>query len=578
MKKSYISILLAAVMALATTSCEDYFLEKPMSNDVTAAEVFSSKQNALSAISQAYSRALCMNLVVNKDRNLCMNEGTLSHISGELNGFKYNWIDAVQISMNGMSASGNNKIDGFGANYTALRYCYTVIDNIDQVPDMTEQEKENVKGEMYALIAWRYSRMLIQYGGVPVVDGIVDFGNKGIPRSSVKDVMDHIINLCDNEAYPRLADDQPADMKGRLTKAAALCIKAQTLLYCARPLFNTDKPYLSLGGGNDNLLCLGQPYNEQLWRDAAKAAQAVIDYCAQGNRYIIVNTGNPFDDYGSAVAAPDSKEVIVSWQGFNGKWFDPRVESGGANSMSYIQLKNYCKLDGTDQTWPEGDEWSDPSVYTSKIEEMEERYWASAVPGGYDAKNNPGDNAWAAKKMAYYSSYEGKNNYEQCGKVCKFWHHAGSRKWFNYPIYRLAYFYLALAEAQNELGEYSKACTALNVTRNRAGLPDINLSDKDALRKAIQREWAVEFYQENNRLFDVKHWKLDDIGNGIIGGDKLGFTFQYKDPNGGCYALKNYTGFKVAVQYKGFWSDNQYLNPFPISEVNKGYIIQNPGY
>lgn len=569
-------------MLMSLTACEDYFLDKPMSNDVTAADVFASKQKAMSAIAEAYSQALCMNLVMNKDRSMCMNEGTLSHISGELNGNRYNWIDAVLISMNGMSASGDNKIDGFAFNYKVIRRCYTVIENIQMVPDMTDQEKENVIGEMYALIAWRYSRMLIQYGGVPIAKGIVDFGTKGIPRSSVKEVMEHVIDLCDNEAYPRLADDQPTEMKGRLTKAAALCIKAQTLLYCARPLFNTNKPYLSLGGDNDKLLCLGEAYNEQLWKDARDAAQAVIDYCKTNNRYEIINTGNPLDDYGAACAAPDSREVIVSLQGFNGKWFDPRVQSGGANSMSYTQLKNYYKADGTEQSWAEAenlaaDKWADPQIYITRIQEMEPRYWASAIPGGFDAANNPGVTAWTASKVAYYSTYDGRANYEQCGKVCKFWYHAGSRTWFNFPIYRLAYFYLALAEAKNELGDYTGSCQALKVTRERAGLPAISLNDKTALRKAIQREWAVEFYQEQNRLFDVKHWKLEDLGNGIIGGDRYGFNFTCNN-DGSPYSTKAYVGFKVSVTYKAFWSDNQYLNPFPTEEVNKGYLVQNPGY
>ena len=446
---------------------------------------------------------------------------------------------------------------------------------------MSNEEKENVRGEMYALIAYRYCRMLIQYGGVPIVKGIVPFDSPAINRSSVKEVLEYIVDLCDNEALPRLPDKQANDMKGRLTKGAALCIKAQAYLYCARPLFNTNTPYLSLGGENDKLICMGEPYNEKLWEQARDAAQDVIDWALTDNRHRIIDTDNPFDDYGRAVGAPDSEEVIVSWQAFNARHYDPRQQGGGANNMSYTQLKQYCKQDGTDQTWPEGlgeTEWASVGEYSTKLEEMEARYWASAVPGGYDARNNPGSQPWKADAMVNYSTWEGRANIEQCGRRCKFWYHAGTRTWFNYPIYRLAYFYLALAEAKNELGDDEGARSALNVTRGRAGLPDIELTDPAALRKAIQREWAVEFFEENHRLFDVKHWKLEDLNNGIIGGDKKGFLFDYVSSTGGSYSLSNYKGFKVAVSYKGFWSDNQYLNPFPTKEVNKGYLVQNPGY
>lgn len=581
MKKLYRYLLI--ITLLGASACQDYFLQKPMGNDVTAKEVFSSKQKAMSAIAQAYSEALRINITfLENDGNHLygMTSGTLAHISGELNGFRFNWSDPVIISNSGMSASGP-WIDNFTFNYTAIRRCYTVIENIGAVPDMSNEEKENVRGEMYALIAYRYCRMLIQYGGVPIVKGIVPFDSPAINRSSVKEVLEHIVNLCDNEAYPRLPDRQANDMKGRLTKGAALCIKAQAYLYCARPLFNTNTPYLSLGGENDKLICMGEPNNAKLWEQARDAAQDVIDWALTDNRHKIIDTDNPFDDYGRAVSAPDSEEVIVSWQAFNARHYDPRQQGGGANNMSYTQLKQYCKQDGTDQTWPEGlgeNEWASISEYSTKLEEMEARYWASAVPGGYDARNNPGSEQWKADVMVNYSTWEGRANIEQCGRRCKFWYHAGTRTWFNFPIYRLAYFYLALAEAKNELGDDEGACDALNVTRNRAGLPDIELTDQTALRKAIQREWAVEFYEENHRLFDVKHWKLEDLGNGIIGGDKKGFLFDYVSSTGGSYSLSNYKGFKVAVSYKGFWSDNQYLNPFPTAEVNKGYLVQNPGY
>ena len=583
MMKSRFNIIIILMAAIFCGSCAEDFLQKPMGNDVTAQDVFSSKLKAMSAISQAYSDALRINITFleNDGSNTYgMTSGTLAHISGELNGFRYNWSTPVIISLSGMSVSSSAQIDNFGFNYDAIRRCYTVIENIDAVPDMSDAEKENVKGEMYALIAYRYCRMLIQYGGVPIVKGIVEIGTTGQPRATVKEVLNHIVDLCDNYALPRLLDTQPADMAGRLTKGAALCIKAQAYLYCARPLFNTDKPYLSLGGENDKLICMGEPYNSRLWELARDAAKDVITWAETKGGHHIVDTDSPFDDYGMAVS-PGSPEIIVAWKGFNARHYDPRQQGGGANNMSFTQMKQYCTVTGADQTWPEDlaeDEWAGIDDYSMRLEEMEPRYWASAAPGGYDARNNLGTDGWRASDMVDYSTWEGKANIEQCGRRIKFWYHAGSRTWFDFPIYRLAYFYLALAEAENELGNTDEALDAVNVTRGRAGLPDITVTDKDELRKAIQREDAVELYEENHRLFDVKHWKLEDIGNGIIGGPKKGFQFDYVTSSAGSYSLENYKGYKVAVSYNAFWSDNQYLNPFPESEVNKGYLIQNPGY
>ena len=40
----------------------------------------------------------------------------------------------------------------------------------------------------------------------------------------------------------------------------------------------------------------------------------------------------------------------------------------------------------------------------------------------------------------------------------------------------------------------------------------------------------------------------------------------------------NYTTYKPFVFEERFWSDKMYYHPFPQAEVNKGYILQNPGY
>ena len=66
------------------------------------------------------------------------------------------------------------------------------------------------------------------------------------------------------------------------------------------------------------------------------------------------------------------------------------------------------------------------------------------------------------------------------------------------------------------------------MVHNRAGLPSITETDKTKLREIIQREKAIEFYNENHRYYDVKHWKHKDIANGIIGGNMRELQFKIK--------------------------------------------------
>jgi len=570
---------------LSLVSCEKDFLEKPPGSDLSVDSIFSTQQKSLTAIAQAYAGSLASGIAIldwDGSRTYGMSSGTLSHLSGELSDLKFSWEDSWMIQHSGMTAddgSGSARSDdGFGYNYVAIRQDYLIIENIDKVTDMTQDEKDQVKAEMKTLIAYRYEEMFKRYGGVPIVTKSLSTADDiKIPRSSLQDVLNHIVDLC-NEAIDALPDTYPNSSKGRATKGVAMAIKTEALLYAARPLFNSATPYMDLGE-NNNLICFGNN-DPSRWQNVVDAANAVIEW-ALANGYKIINTGSPFDDYGTAVATPNNPEVLLAYNyqfspGGNGNYYSPLGQSGGANGMSYYQLTQYCKADGTEQTWP-GIVSTPYSDYLQRINDMEPRYKASAAGAGLDAWNNPGSITWSSTALANASNWQDRGGNEACGRRTKFWYHAGSRSWFEFPIYRLAEFYLDLAEAYNELGDANNALANLNVIRQRAGLPNATTTDITGLRKIIQREWAVEFYEEGHRLYDVKHWKLDDIGNGIIGGSKKNFIFTYVN---GSYGLtsSDYLTYSVQDVYTGFWSINQYLSPFPRTEINKGYLVQNPGY
>ena len=137
-----------------------------------------------------------------------------------------------------------------------------------------------------------------------------------------------------------------------------------------------------------------------------------------------------------------------------------------------------------------------------------------------------------------------------------------------------------LAEAYNEIGDTQNALRYLNAVHNRAGLPSVTETDQARLRIAIQREDAVEFFQENHRYFDVKHWKHPNIDKGICGGEMRMLQFNIKDTDEATwpYAARWIETYWDAVAYNAFWSPAMYLEPFPQSEINKGTITQNPGY
>jgi len=80
---------------------------------------------------------------------------------------------------------------------------------------------------------------------------------------------------------------------------------------------------------------------------------------------------------------------------------------------------------------------------------------------------------------------------------------------------------------------------------------------------------------ENQRYYLVKAWKLPNIGTEILGGPVKEFQFYVTVANNLPTSLINYWS---AVTYTKYWNPCMFLEPIPTSEVNKGVVIQNPGY
>jgi hypothetical protein len=611
MKKALFLLLLIGLIGIY--SCQKTFLQKPSTAGTTNLQtVYSSSVNAISALLQCYRNTL----VQGWPGGLNFSHGALASISGERSR-GYSWHGTYTITTSGLSANPGNDVPGGSAesadnyvtDYANIRANFLVAENIDQVPDMDATNKAYVKAEVAGLNAYCYTNMFIRYGGVPIVTKSFEpSDNLDVPRATLAQTLAYALQLC-NTAIAGLPDKWPAsatggDQTGRMTKGAALAIEAKLLMFAARPLFNSATPYLDAGASN-NLICFGS-YDATRWQTAITANEAVLTWAA-ANGYSLINTGggtgvpdvNALADYGTATSTPDNQEILLAYKndnsnqsdgGTTGKWFNmspywtsDRYDTDLVGMLSNF-LPNYYKNDGTDQTWPQvGDGQHPGSEYLSKMASMEPRFLADNMGPGFDAANNPGDNNWSdngwgrglANSSVYPNSSYGKGD----ATSTKFYYHAGSRIWFEYPLFRLAETYLNLAEAYNEAGNSAKALENLNMVHNRAGLPSITVTDQTQLRAIIQREWAVEFYNEEHRYYDVKHWKLPTIGTNIIGGPAREFQFTENGlANGNLASTISVVTYYDAVVYQTYWSPKMYLEPFPVSEVNKLIIKQNPGY
>jgi starch-binding outer membrane protein, SusD/RagB family len=598
--------IIGFVLLIGISSCEDTFLQKPdTSGTVDLEKVYSSATNAKAALMNCYYNAL----IQGWPGGIGYWHGSLASIDGE-HSRGYNWHGTYKIANSGLSPVSNDGADGGGAdnygnNFTSIRASFLVYQNIDKVPDMDDEMKGYIKAEALGLVAYRYMGMFYRYGGVPIVTKAFDPDDDiNIPRATLQETLDYTLELCD-EAIAGLPDKWSDDQTGRLTKGAVMAMKAKVLMFAARPLFNSTTPYYEFGDNND-LICFGAA-DATRWQTAIDANEAVLTW-ATANGYELINTGgagvgnanpNAGDDYGTACSVPANSEVILAYKwdssggtiGYNYNtspyWTNARYDTDCIGMLSNF-LSNYYRADGTDQSWPQVSDAAprDASDWIARVNAMEPRFLIDNNVPGVGSNSNPGDNYWNNVSWG-----RGLGNYTTspypasagsgagCGYTTKFYYHAYSRTWFEPPLFRLAETYLNLAEAYNEAGNSAKALENLNMVHNRAGLPSITETDKVKLRAIIQREWAVEYYNENHRYYDVKHWKLENIGNGIIGGQMCEMAWQTGEvtTNDKNLAANEYYYWNTNA-YVAYWHPKMYLEPIPQSEVNKGIVIQNPGY
>jgi hypothetical protein len=516
------------------------------------------------------------------------------------------------------------------------------VDNVPFVStagiNWTPELKAQTIAEVKVLRAMMHYEMMIRFGGIPISDAvpkvrIVEEGgiSKAVvtpsgTRRSLKSTVDFIVRSCD-EAVAALPNAYPSSDIGRMHKGAALCLKAVTLMYAASPLVNTNTPPVPFGG-NDSLLCLGSA-DPNRWVVAATANKAVIDW-SQANGYILLDDPllGKSESYNYATGAaldPRNKEILLydksHGQQAGGanvvRWGCPIYFSWGNTVMALpinFITKTYRDVNGNDITIPTDGTYTD---FKAIMRRMEPRFHAVAWwPGSPYTKtglmNGQGGND-TAKFVFKQGSVSG--NFVQIGagpqligngvpngihqkKFINLVNAVNGRIDAYWPIFRLPEFYLNYAEALNEISAgNTEIYTVLNPIRLRGGLPALapgNATYNDIhgnqakTREYIRRERAVELYGEEHRFFDVRRWKIAGDDGVMKGQFFRNFLYQnsgtaYVNPTTAMtpaqrLANDNRLSYKIEPFETRVWQDKMYFFPFPQSEVNRGFLIQNPGW
>ena len=615
MKKIQIIATLSAAV-LSVTGC-NLFLEMPeVTGSVYLEDVFSNRKDTEGMLWRAYHRGLREGL----PEGWAINHGTLASLSGEITR-GYSWHAGYNLVVNGpttvLDASGQfqGAPANFNENWEVIRSCWIIISNIDTCPEISPEMKEYMKGEAYALIAYRYVGMFQRWGGVPIVrqaNNMTDDIN--FPRASAQKTLEFALEML-QEAENRLPDTwtdiEPGcgdKWEGRITKGAVLAMKARLLTFAARPLFNAEESYAKEFGmaySADSLIWLGGK-DINRYQTAIDAHLAVINWAKANGKHLIFTAGegnrNSFeqaiDDYGRGVSELNGLETLLAFKVES----DQQVYNNmteGYNWSAYVDagerslrgvLTNFVRLyrdtDGNDIDWPVVGEAAPRPIadFAANIDKIEPRFRVDICVPGKFGRSNDGDANWnegiwymgsLTSSAEIAASMARATEGRSIGVPTKFYYKAGARRWLEFPLFRLAENYMSLAECYNELGDAANARKYLNIIRNRAGLPSVTEGDQAKLRELIVRERALEFFEENQRYYDVKHWKHPDIGTKILGGPMTEISFLTTDGANTMAALISYWD---AYSYTGYWHPKWFLEPFRQDEVNKGVIAQNPGY
>lgn len=575
----YINVIICSIVILVIlSSCEEMFgdfLDKAPSVDVTEDTIFSSKKEVDTFISGMYEWGITNDLAFlgGSNPSNCITAAATDEGESQATWFWPNNLNKGNVTTN------NSYDNQQSARWIAIRKANILLERIGEVP--TDQSYiDQVKGEALVIRALNYFDMLRFYGGVPIVDHRFAIGEEyKIPRSTLKETVDFIVKDCSDAAL-LLPDFYPTNLFGRITKGAALILKAKTLLFAASPQFNTGAPYLDLAGHND-LICYGNSDNNR-WQIAADAAKAVLDWAPSGNINLVTSEGVNMN-YRAVWEKPGNSELILTYN-FNGlkhrsqppfQFLNPTSLYGTWGVTVPLNfIKFYRKADGTPQTWDS----NGGNDLNEKYAEMEPRfhqtftenldywnaqfpimeYWqadvANGIKAGRDATNNP-CGIFMHKLIPYALTIT--------NQVIPYW-----------TVFRLGEAYLYYAEALNESqGPVPAAYAAINKIRNRAGLPDLSPGlSKEQFREEVRLEETIEMAYDDHRFWNLRRWLIADT-EGVMKGNMYGIKI-YKIP-GTTPQKFRYEPYVFEVRS---FNKNFYLHPFLQSEVNKGYLIQNPGW
>lgn len=352
--------------------------------------------------------------------------------------------------------------------YATIRRSLEFLENVEEIPGITTARKNELNGQVRFIMAYKYFELITLFRDVPLVTKPLTVEESDVPKSNKAEVLTFVLDQL-GKAIDELPLTWPASQTGRVTKGAALALKAKVLLFNERwaEAATTAKQLMDL-----NVYQLHPKFDELFVRAFNNKTKEVIlahqyaktvkehdmirqlDIISNGGFSIVLPLGdliNAFECIDGLPITESSKfapadpfknrdprfnhTFILPYQTFAGFYYDPLTAQNLVASITYLHFRKYIndKVKGETLTH------------------------------------------------------------------------------VNWILLRYAEVLLTYAEAKNEAtGPDNTIYDAMDLIRIRAGMPVVDrvkYNTKEKLRNLIRNERRVELAGEGIRYFDIIRWK-----------------------------------------------------------------------
>jgi hypothetical protein len=506
--------------------------------------------------------------------------------------------------------------DGFsplydsGWNFETIRKQNNFLAEVENCV-MDEDLKKRFIAEVRAMRAWTYLGMTVTFGKVPLITEVLSYDAPNVPRDEVSTVRKFILDELTEAAAvlpAKYAGGYPNE-KGRMTKYAALAVKARAALYFGEYAIAEQAAKEIMDNGGFSLFKINQ-LTEAQQKEADEMA-LYVDFDKYGiDRDEFVKGMFSYESlWHTENGNPDNPEYIMTRQYTASNWdYQDMVrytsmrpnQLGGWSSVTPTQnlVDSYWTVDGKEPSIPSKDERAaayakikaDLDAYTPPAGEAKFLSFVKDVTTNGKLKDYEYMKEFRNRDSRMYVSilFPFKSWYETDGGTdfAYEWIKGGnneSKTGFNfrkmvalendpnnagqatgdYPCIRYAEILLIYAEAHTHTAGFdSQTQAALNELRDRCGMPDVptSLSKEEGL-ELIANERRIELAAEGFRSDDMYRYS-DEYWNKHIN------NVEIAAPDGDNIITMS-------------WNLRMHLRPIPQTAIDLNPLLaddQNPGY